>query len=72
MLRPLLVVGAVGVGGYVVWQILTAFLFPLLGAFLGFLWMILKVVLLIALAYAIYRLIMKAAREASEKPHVES
>lgn len=71
MKRPLLVIGAAAVGGYVVWQVLAAFVFPLLAALLGFVWTVLKIVLFVALLYAIYRLVMKAAREASEKPHVE-
>lgn len=71
MKRPLLVIGAAAVGGYVVWQVLAAFVFPLLAALLGFVWTVLKIVLFVALLYAIYRLVMKAAREASEKPHAE-
>lgn len=38
MLRPVLIVGAVGVGGYVAWQVFMAFILPLIGAVLGFLW----------------------------------
>jgi len=72
MKRPLLVIGAAGVGGYVVWQVLSAFVFPLLATLLGFVWIALKIGLLIALLYAIYRLVMKAARDASEKPRAEA
>jgi membrane protein implicated in regulation of membrane protease activity len=72
MKRPLLVIGAAGVGGYVVWQVLSAFVFPLLAALLGVVWTVLKIGLFIALLYAIYRLVMKAARNASEKPHAEA
>jgi membrane protein implicated in regulation of membrane protease activity len=72
MKRPLLVIGAAAVGGYVVWQVLAAFVFPLLAALLGFVWTVLKIVLFVALLYAIYRLVIKAAREASEKPHTEA
>ena len=37
MLRPIMIVGAVGVGGYLAWQVIWAFLLPMLGALLGFL-----------------------------------
>ncbi|MBE0591916.1 MAG: hypothetical protein IH616_05900 [Gemmatimonadales bacterium] len=69
MLRPVLIVGAVGVGGYVAWQVFMAFILPLIGAVLGFLWMVLKIAALIGLAYWIYRMLMKSV---TTKPETES
>jgi hypothetical protein len=69
MLRPVLIIGAVGVGGYVAWQIFWAFILPLLGAVLGFLWLVLKIALLVGLAYWIYRMLMKSV---TKKPEPEA
>jgi len=66
MLRPVLIIGAVGVGGYVIWQLLWAFILPLLGAVLGFLWMAVKIGLLVGLAYWIYRMLMKSVSKKAE------
>jgi len=59
MQKPLLVIAAVGVGGYVIWQVVWAFVLPLLGAFLGFLWMALKIGLIVLAIYWVYRLLVK-------------
>lgn len=66
MLRPLLIVGAVGVGGYVIWQIVWAFVLPLLAGLLGLLWMALKIGLLVLAAYFAYRMFVKATRPKQE------
>ena len=70
MLRPLLIVGAVGVGGYVIWQILWAFVLPLLAGLLGFLWTVVKVALVIVLVYWVYRMFVKS--NSTEKQEVET
>ena len=66
MLRPVLIVGAVGVGGYVVWQLFWTFILPLLGVVLGFVWMVVKIGLLVGLAYWIYRMLMKGVAKKAE------
>jgi membrane protein implicated in regulation of membrane protease activity len=67
MLRPLLIVGAVGVGGYVIWQILWAFVLPMLAGLLGFLWMVVKVGLLVLAAYWVYRMFLKGTSNTKEE-----
>ena len=57
MWKPILTVAAVGVGGFVLWQLVWAVLMPVLGGILGFLLAALKVGLLILLAYWIYRVV---------------
>lgn len=66
MLRPIMIVGAVGVGGYLAWQILWAFILPMLGAVLGFLWMAVKIAALVALAYWAYRMFQKSLGKKEE------
>jgi hypothetical protein len=61
MLRPLLIVGAVGVGGYVIWQLVWSFILPLLAGLLGLVWMVVKIGLLVLAAYFAYRMFVKAA-----------
>jgi len=61
-----LIIGAVGVGGYVVWQLFWTFILPLLGVVLGFVWMAVKIGLLVGLAYWIYRMLMKGAAKKAE------
>lgn len=63
MWKPILTVAAVGVGGFVLWQIVWAFLVPVLGAILGFLLTALKVGLLILLAYWIYRIVANGKKK---------
>jgi hypothetical protein len=69
MLRPLLIVGAVGVGGYVIWQLVWAFILPMLAGILGLLWMAVKIGLLVLAAYFVYRMFVKAATKASPPPN---
>ncbi|MDH3457273.1 MAG: hypothetical protein OER90_10575 [Gemmatimonadota bacterium] len=57
MWKPILTVAAVGVGGFVLWQLVWAVLMPVVGGILGFLLAALKVGLLILLAYWIYRVV---------------
>lgn len=64
MWKPVLFVAAAGVGGYMIWQVVWAFLVPLLGAFLGFLWMALKIGLIVLAIYWVYRLIVKNGKKA--------
>jgi hypothetical protein len=64
----LLIVGAVGVGGYVIWQLVWGFILPILAGLLGFLWMAVKVGLLVLAAYFVYRMFVKAA---TPKPEAE-
>jgi hypothetical protein len=66
MLRPLLIVGAVGVGGYVIWQLVWAFILPMLAGILGLLWMAVKIGLLVLAAYFVYRMFVKAATPKQE------
>jgi hypothetical protein len=63
MWKPILTVAAVGVGGFVLWQVVWAFLLPMLGAFLGFLLTALKVGLLVLLVYWTYRLLVNNKKE---------
>jgi hypothetical protein len=66
MLRPLLIVGAVGVGGYVIWQLVWSFILPLLAGLLGLVWMVVKIGLLVLAAYFAYRMFVKAATPKQE------
>ncbi len=47
--RPVLQLAAAGVIGIVIWKVLSILLLPLLGTFLGFLFMIVKVALVVGL-----------------------
>ena len=66
MLRPIMIVGAVGVGGYLAWQVIWAFILPMLGALLGFLWMAVKIGLLVALGIWVYRMFQKSIGKKQE------
>jgi TRAP-type C4-dicarboxylate transport system permease small subunit len=66
MLRPLLIVGAVGVGGYIIWQLVWSFVLPMLAGLLGLLWMAVKIGLLVLAAYFVYRMFVKAATPKKE------
>ena len=66
MLRPVLIVGAVGVGGYLAWQVIWAFLLPMLGAVLGFLWMAVKIGLLVVLGIWVYKMFQKSIAKKQE------
>ena len=57
-------VAAAGVGGYVVWQVVWTFLLPILGAFLGFLWIAIKIGLFVLLIWWVWRLITKNSKQA--------
>jgi len=64
MWKPMLLVAAAGVGGYVIWQVVWTFLLPILGAFLGFLWVALKIGLVVLAIWWVYRLITKNSKKA--------
>jgi hypothetical protein len=61
-----MIVGAVGVGGYLAWQVIWAFVLPMLGALLGFIWMAVKIGLLIGLAFWVYRMFQKSLGKKQE------
>jgi hypothetical protein len=66
MLRPVLIVGAVGVGGYLAWQVIWAVVLPMLGALLGFVWVAVKIALLVGLAFLVYRMFKKSIANKQE------
>lgn len=49
MLKPVLQLAAVGVAGAIVWKLAAFLLLPLLGTALGFVFLIVKVVLVVAI-----------------------
>lgn len=51
MVKPVLQLAAAGVIGVVVWKVLSFLLLPLLGTFLGFLFTIVKVALIVGLVF---------------------
>ncbi len=64
MLRSLLTLAAVGVAGFVVWNVVAALLFPLL---VGFLALVVKIALIALLVFALYRIMRRVNR-----PRVET
>jgi hypothetical protein len=65
MWKPVLMVAAAGVGGYVIWQVVWTFLLPILGALLGFLWFAIKIGLVALAIWWVYRLITKNSKKAA-------
>lgn len=59
MIRPLLGFAALGLAGLVVWKFFWAFLLPVAAVVLGLAFTVLKIALLVALAYLAYRFIRR-------------
>jgi len=66
MLRPVLAVAAVGVGGYALWKILWVLLLPLIGTLVGFMAFVVKAFFILALvliALWVFKKVMTKAQE---------
>lgn len=51
MLRPAVTLAAAGVVGFALWKVLSFLLIPLLGTMLGFVFMLVKIGLVVALVF---------------------
>lgn len=59
MARPVLQLAAVGILGIALWKIVSILLFPLLGAALGFFFIVLKIALIAGLIFFLFWLFNK-------------